>query len=143
VPFPVPEAGLVISFAYLWHREHSQGQAEGRKTRPCVIVDATPDKAQDALHVIVLPITHSPPSDPAASVEMPHPVKRHLALDDARSWIVVEEGNAFDWPGYDLRKIGATGRYAYGFLPPRLFDRVIAAFMAQHALGKHHVVGRS
>jgi hypothetical protein len=25
-----PEAGLVISYPYLWHREHQAGQEEGR-----------------------------------------------------------------------------------------------------------------
>jgi hypothetical protein len=37
--------------------------------------------------VTVLPITHSPPADPASAIEMPAPVKRHLGLDDDRSWI--------------------------------------------------------
>jgi PadR family transcriptional regulator, regulatory protein PadR len=31
---PNPEAGLVISYAYLWHTEHQAGQEEGRKDRP-------------------------------------------------------------------------------------------------------------
>ena len=69
----------------------------------------------DTTVVVVLPITHTPPADPAAAVEIPAAVKRHLGLDDARSWIVVAEGNEFDWPGYDLRKIGRSDRYDYGF----------------------------
>ena len=44
------------------------------------------------------------PGDPATAVEIPMPIKRHLGLDDDRSWIVVDEGNEFLWPGYDLRK---------------------------------------
>lgn len=56
-------------------------------------------------------------------------MKRHLGLDEARSWILVSEGNVFLWPGYDLRKVPKTGRYDYGFLPPRLFDRVRDAFV--------------
>ena len=31
--------------------------------------------------------------------------KRRLGLDDARSWIMVTEGNRFAWPGPDLRPI--------------------------------------
>ena len=38
MPIPNPEPGLVISYAYLWHREHEAGREEGRKDRPSVIV---------------------------------------------------------------------------------------------------------
>ena len=84
----------------------------------------------DTTVVVVLPITHNPPTVPAGAVEILAAVKRHLGLDDERSWIVVAEGNEFDWPGYDLRKLGRRDRYDYGFLPPRFFNRVIEAFVA-------------
>src|SRR5208283_4878986 len=86
--------------------------------------------------VTVLPVTHSAPTNPAAAVEIPQAVKRHLGLDDDRSWIVVAEGNEFLWPGYDLRKIPNTDRYDYGFLPPRLFDQVRDAFQTWRRAGK-------
>jgi len=38
MPFPSPHPGLVLHDAYLWHAEHKQGQEEGIKDRPCVIV---------------------------------------------------------------------------------------------------------
>ncbi len=138
MPIPTPEPGLVISYAYLWHHEHEAGREEGRKDRPGVIVLAV-----DATVVVVLPITHTPPGDPAAAVEIPAPVKRHLGLDDARSWIVVAEGNEFDWPGYDLRKIGRTDRYDYGFVPPRFFKQVIEAFAAWHRARKAKLTSRA
>jgi hypothetical protein len=106
----------VISDAYLWHREHEAGRDEGRKDRPSVIVLAIERPANDMTVVVVLPITHAPPADPMAAVEIPASVKRHLGLDEERSWIVVTEGNEFDWPGYDIRKIGHSDRYDYGFL---------------------------
>ena len=92
--------------------------------------------ANDTTLVVVLPITHSEPADPASAVEIPAIVKRHLGLNDARSWIVVAEGNEFEWPGYDIRKIGRSNRYDYGFLPPRFFKQVIEAFAAWHRLRK-------
>jgi monoterpene epsilon-lactone hydrolase len=119
MPIPTPEPGLVISYAYLWRYEHDVGQEEGRKDRPSVIVLAIEREADGTTIVTVLPITHSPPADPAGAVEIPAAVKRHLRFDDDRSWIIVSEGNEFDWPGYDLRKIGTGDRYDYGFLPPR------------------------
>src|SRR4051812_45770482 len=104
MPIPNPEPGLVISYSYLWHHEHRAGRDEGQKDRPSVIVLAVEREADGASIVTVLPITHSPPTDLASAVELPLPVKRHLGLDDERSWIVVAEGNEFLWPGYDLRR---------------------------------------
>ena len=99
--------------------------------------------ANDTTVVVVLPVTHSPPTDPAGAVEIPPAVKRHLGLDDERSWIVVAEGNEFDWPGYDLRKIGRSDRYDYGFLPPRFFKQVIEAFVAWHRVRKVKLTSRA
>jgi hypothetical protein len=126
----------------LWRREHQAGQEEGRKDRPSVIVLAVERQPDDAILVTVLPITHSAPVDPAAAIEIPAPIKRHLGLDDARSWIIVEEGNEFDWPGYDLRKIPGGDRYDYGLLPPRFFARVLVAFVAWHRVNKGRVSPR-
>ena len=102
MPIPNPEPGLVISYAYLWHHEHQAGREEGQKNRPSVIVLAVEPEADDATIVTVLPITYSPPADPISAIQIPLPVKRHLGLDDDRSWIVVDEGNEFLWPGYTM-----------------------------------------
>ena len=142
MPIPNPEPGLVISYAYLWHRQHEAGRDEGRKDRPSVIVLAVERDADGATIVTVLPITHSAPAERASAVETPAPVKRHLGLDDARSWIVVDEGNEFLWPGYDLRKLPHSDRYDYGFLPPRFFNQVLDAFVACHRAGKRRVAPR-
>ena len=79
--------------------------------------------------VTVAPITHNPHRDPEAAVEIPPAVKRHLGLDDQPSWIVLDDFNVFTWPGFDLRPIpGEKDRYEYGFLPPKLFESIIAKF---------------
>jgi hypothetical protein len=142
MPIPAPEPGLVISYAYLWHFEHEAGQEEGRKDRPSVIVLAVERQADETTEVTVLPITHTPPADPTGAVEIPAAVKRHLGLDDERSWIIVSEGNEFDWPGYDLRKIGHADRYDYGFLPPRLLNLVLEAFMTWHRANRAKLTSR-
>jgi hypothetical protein len=61
------------------------------------------------------------------AVEIPAVVKRHLGLDEARSWIVVSEINRFIWPGPDLRPVSRAepGRFEYGFLTPALFRLVL------------------
>ena len=93
--------------------------------------------------MIVLPITHAPPADPKAAVEIPPAVQTNLGLDNARSWIVVSEGNEFVWPGYDLRRRPHTNHYDYGFLPPRLFDRVRNAFSDWYRSGRGRTTSRS
>jgi hypothetical protein len=133
---PSPEPGLVLNYAYLWHDEHRAGQEEGRKDRPSVIVFCVTRESDDATIVTVLPITHSAPIDPKSAIEIPPPVKKHLGLDDARSWIVIDDGNEFVWPGYDLRKAPKTDGYEFGFLPPRFFNKVVAAFEAFHEAGQ-------
>lgn len=121
---PNPEPGLVISYAYVWRREHDAGQEEGRKNRPCVIVLSV-EKHNSGTQVTVAPITHSPPSANTPNIEIPLRVKQHLGLDDERAWVILDEVNQFVWPGYDLRPIPSTkGEIAYGFLPPRLFDQI-------------------
>lgn len=55
-------------------------------------------------------------------------MKRRLGLDDAPSWIVINDVNAFAWPGPDLRAIpGGKGGIAYGHLPAALTNTLIAA----------------
>ena len=127
---PRPFPGLVIRYAFLWRDEFGAGRSEGRKDRPCAIILAAP-ATTGGTRVYVLPITHTAPAEPAVGVEIPDRVRRHLGLDDARSWIVLDEFNDFIWPGHALRSIPAVkpARFAYGVLPPRFFDQVREAFL--------------
>lgn len=142
MPIPTPEPGLVISYAYLWDREAQGGREEGRKDRPCVIALVFERQQDGETLVTVLPVTHRPPDDPAEAVEVPRAVKKHLGLDDQRSWVIVSEGDQFVWPGYDLRKAPGTDRYDYGYLPPRLFAQILATFQAWHGARKGKVTVR-
>ena len=112
---PEPQPGLVIRYDYLWHRESSHGQIEGKKFRPCAIVVAR-KTADNGDVVLVAPITHSPPMIPQNAIEIPQLVKQHLGLDSQRSWIVTSEINAVSWT--DPGIVPATKeKWAYGFLP--------------------------
>jgi hypothetical protein len=68
MPLPVPAAGLVISYDYLWHDQHVAGAQEGRKTRPCAIVVATTDNEGDTLVFDAINVASRPISAPEASV---------------------------------------------------------------------------
>ena len=120
---PDPQPGLVISYAYLWKREAAQGRDERTKYRPAVVVLAVESDDAHGKTVLVAPITHRQPDDPAAGVEIPPLTKRRLGLDPERSWIVLSEVNRFEWPGPDLLPI-APGQWAYGILPAGLFGIV-------------------
>lgn len=128
LPHPVP--GLVIRYAYLWQSEFSKGQEEGLKDRPCAVILVTTDDDGEKL-VTALPVTHTPPYDPEAAVEIPHATKMRLGLDEDRSWIILTEANRFTWPGPDLRTLNDdSGSVAYGLLPRVLFDEVTAKFLS-------------
>jgi hypothetical protein len=139
MPLPAPLPGLVIRYSYLWHHEHLAGQEEGRKDRPCAIVAAVRPADEGEARVLVLPVTHRPPSQAALAVEIPVRVKERLRLDPERSWVVLSEWNEFIWPGPDLRRAPGSDEssVAYGMLPPSLFaiirDRFLALAMARGA----------
>jgi len=131
MPLPTPELGLVINYQYLWRHEHLAGLEEG-KERPCAIILAKAT-TEGRTEVVVAPITHREPSPPSLGVEVPHRVKEHLGLDWQKSWVIVTDLNAFVWPGYDIRPLprGPSHRFDYGFIPPKLFDRIVAEIKAQ------------
>jgi hypothetical protein len=105
VLLPAPVPGLVIRYSYLWHNEHLASREEGQKDRLCAIVAALrPAADPDETRVLVLPVTHSPPAQPALAVEIPAPVKERLRLDAERSWVMLSEWNEFIWPGPDVRR---------------------------------------
>ena len=141
---PKPEPGLVIRYSYLWLREHREGRDEGSKDRPCAIILALQSSAEDQ-HVLVVPITHSPPETAAGAMELPLAVKQHLGLDSTRSWIVYSESNLFRWPGPDLRRAAGRddGSVAYGFLPPRFFIELRRRFLTLESAARSIRVPRS
>lgn len=117
------------------------GREEGSKDRPCAIVMAVADDKGER-QVLVLPITHSPPANPADAVEIPAETKTRLRLDSDRSWVVIAEANAFVWPGPDLRPISGRDEstIAYGTLPPRFFAHVRDRFLERDRREKTRVV---
>jgi hypothetical protein len=88
--------------------------------------------------VTVLPVTHTPPSDPGLAVEIPHATKRRLGLDDERSWVVLAEANPFIWPGPDLcmTRPGEPASVIYGAMPGRLLAQIRDRFVAAVRAGK-------
>jgi hypothetical protein len=138
-------AGLVIRYSYLWQQEALQGNDEGVKDRPCAIVLAH-QFVENETQVLVLPVTHTPPSDPNDAIEIPAETKKRLGLDDQQSWIILTEANSFVWPGPDLRPKNRNDDatdVAYGFLPQALFNKIRDTFLKYFTAKIVNVTDRS
>ena len=132
-PLPKPRVGQVIRHSFLF----SSGD---EKDRPGVIVVAVDPLGNEEYHVAVMPITHSFSRDPRMAVEILQRLKSHLGLDDDRSWVVINEVNAFQWPGYDLRRIQGGG-WEYGQMPPRFMEEIVGRVKELEA--RPHVILRN
>lgn len=130
--FPIPVPGLVVRYGFLWSHEARRGRVEAAKDRPVAIVSAARNEPDGEIRTIVAPITHEPPDDPAASIEIPGDVAASLGLDGQRHWLRLDELNRFEWPGFDLRPIpGKPGVFAYGRLPQALFEKLRGGILAR------------
>ena len=140
IPPPVP--GLIVSFAFLWADDADRGIIEGQKDRPCVVL-ASYD-VEHGKRAILAPITHSEPRNPEAVVAVPAALKAGLGLDDAPAWIICDEWNITDWPGFDLRAAPGRpgGTFHYGMLPPGLYDRVRRLAIRLDAVGTSRKTSR-
>jgi mRNA-degrading endonuclease toxin of MazEF toxin-antitoxin module len=140
VALPTPEPGLLIHYEYLWRWQALDNRDTAAKARPAVIVLV----AGDGPDVIVVPVTTQPSPENRETVEIPANVSGHLGLDASRtSRVVVDEINMFQWPN-DLAPVPGQepGSYHYGFVPPRLFERIKQAVLKNRRSGKLQSVKR-
>lgn len=141
MPVVVPEPGLVIPYIYLWRREHEAGEESGRKTRPCLIVVVVP-RAAGKFRVAVVPITSRQPDMSRSSVELPRRIICHLGLDAARSWVICDEYNEFEWPGVDLA-IAPRAGVVFKYVPDALLKRVRSEVLDARKRGALKAVSRT
>ena len=144
MPLPKPVQGLVIRYSYLWRHEFLRGQEEGVKDRPCAVVLMTTGEGGREI-ATVLPITHTPPSDPKFALEISSETKKRLGLDAERSWVMLSEANRFHWPGPDLRpaRNDDIGSIAFGQLPYKFAEEIRLAFIAHLKARRVTIVGRT
>jgi hypothetical protein len=140
-----PERGSVIRYAYLWADENARGLEEGRKDRPSLVLALSIRSADGIIEVLVLPITHTPPILASDAVLLPQDIKRRIGLDDAPSWIVTTEGNAFIWPGPDIRSVpGRTPTtMIYGRVSDDLLRQVARSYLANRDRQYSRLVNRT
>jgi hypothetical protein len=141
--FPIPKPGLVIRYSFLWSNEKAKGAGEGAKDRPCAIVVAVRRDPNGEIDTVVAPITHQPPADSTASIEIPAATCKSLGLAAGRHWLRLDELNRFAWPGFDLRPIPSKpGRYEYGMLPRGLFEQLRNGILKRQKARAGRVVSR-
>jgi hypothetical protein len=141
VAFPDPKPGLIVRCDDLWSRE-AAAEREGGKDRSTCLVAATDSRTRPR-HVVLLPITHSPPDAGTIGVEIPARVKQAIGLDDARSWVIVSEHTIDEWPNAGLSPIPeGPEAFSYGFVPPSLFAEIKARFLELARQNKSRAVRR-
>jgi hypothetical protein len=140
-----PPRGAVIRYAYLWADEEARGREEGRKDRPALVLALSVRDVDGSVEVLVLAITRTPPADPAAAVPFPSDLKRRIGLDDAPSWIVTTEANAFVWPGPDIRPVPGRkpATAIYGHVPQGLLKQVAVSYLANRKMQRSRKITRS
>src|SRR6185312_12448352 len=97
---PEPKPGLVIRYDYLWTREAAAGKQQS-KDRPACLVAAS-DSTVRPRFVVILPITHSAPTNDTVD----------------------------EWPNAGIAPLpGRPDIFSYGFIPPRLFTQIRERFL--------------
>jgi hypothetical protein len=129
VALPEPRPGLVFRYDYLWSRESTSGRDHGKERPACLV--AASDPATRPRFVVIVPITHSPPSGDTVGIEVPPRVRQAIGLDDAPCWVVISEYNVDEWPNSGLAPLsGRPEVFSYGFVPPSLFAQIKGRFLA-------------
>ncbi|MGE0238943.1 MAG: hypothetical protein AB7F09_13065 [Parvibaculaceae bacterium] len=109
----------VIHYPYLWVREASAGETEGRKHRPVAVGIRYPTTNGEDL-LLLLPITTQPPQPGRFAVEIPEIEKRRAGLEVAvRLWLIFDEYNE-DVIGksFYLEPDPPLGRFSMAFFLP-------------------------
>ena len=140
-----PERGAVIRYAYLRADAAAHGREEAEKDRPVLVLALSIKEADRATELLVLAITHARPADPADAVPLSRDIKRRIGLDEAPSWVVTTEANAFVWPGPDLRPVpGRTpATITYGQVPHQFLSRVATSYLANREKQRRRLVRRT
>jgi hypothetical protein len=141
VSIPAPRPGLVICYSYLWATEYGKGIEEGRKNRPCAIIAAR-QIIEGREVVIVVPVTHPPPTNPDDAAEshwFPSPRSMTAGHQGQDGLSGRREFGPDLWPLPGTK----PNRYDYGMLPPRFFTHIRDKILQSHLRRRLNRVQRS
>lgn len=87
-------------------------------------------------------MTSQAPRKGATAIPVPNEIKTRIGLDGRRpAWVVIDEANAFTWPGFDLVP-QARGNFVRGVATRGFFALVRDAVLKAHARGQLRIVER-
>jgi hypothetical protein len=96
-----PPIGNLVAYEYLWLSQENT-RNDGAKAYPVALIFAKKIIASVTLAYAV-GVSHKSPHASEKAIEVPKKLKRHLGLDEDRSWIYTDQLNEFTWPGPDLK----------------------------------------
>lgn len=133
-----PVAADVWRYPYLWHRQHADGETEGRKARPVAFVAALPGKA-GGTNLFILAITSMQPGRDRLAVGVPEIERRRAGLDPIPLWVIVDEYN------HDILETSAYFEPGarIGAFSPTFHKKVMAAFIAAVRKGQSKSIPRA
>jgi len=116
-----PANGLVISYNYLWARQHDRHEESGRKSRPACVQIIIADSERGTV-VALFPITSQPPRAERTALTIPETDAHRIGLKTP-SWIIVDEWNLDDL----AKSPHIADARPIGLLSPAFMKRVRAA----------------
>lgn len=120
---------MVVRYEYLWQSREQQGESEGEKYRPCLIILAVPATDAEPAKAMVCAITHSRPRGDDIGIEIPDDAKTMMGLDGADQWVIVSEANLLNWNDVGLVQL-SNGGWTYGTAPKSLAESVRSRYAA-------------
>lgn len=63
--------GSIVNYPYLWRWQEDQGRDHGEKDRPVCLAITMPDQRQNITHLVILPISGTPPYGGQTALEIP------------------------------------------------------------------------
>jgi hypothetical protein len=128
------ESGLIVSYPYLWRWQQDRGRADGEKDRPVCLAIALYDARQNFTHLVILPISGTPPRAEQTAIEIPPLEIKRAGLSDLKlGWITVSEYN------YDIAERSYyfdPNQRPRGRFSPRFLEQIRQAlrpFLSAHA----------
>jgi len=87
-------SGLIISYPYLWRWQRDEGRENAEKDRPVCLAITLRDPAIEITHLVILPISGSPPRGGQEALEIPSLEIHRAGLSMfKRGWLTISEYN--------------------------------------------------
>lgn len=88
------DEGQIVRYEYLWNWQAKAGRTNGEKPRPCCLALSMKNPRQNLTHMILLPISGTPPRPEQEAIVIPTLELKRAGLSTFKEgWITVSEYN--------------------------------------------------